>query len=646
MCGIVGIIHPEGKETVDFEILRAMNSSLTHRGPDDEGYWLDRNIGLGMRRLSIIDLEGGHQPISNEDGNVWTVFNGEIYNYLELREELIRKGHRFKTSADTEVIVHLYEEAGEDFIQRLRGMFAIALWDGRERKLLLYRDRVGIKPLHYRLKNRTLLFASEIKAILEYPEVSREISTGALSDYLSYLYIPTPRTIYREILKLPAGHFLRYVNGQIEIKRYWDFSYHEGPQMREEEWVEKLKQALSEAVKLHLVSDVPVGAFLSGGVDSSTVVAWMSRLGSAPVRTYSMGFRDAHFNELPYAREVAGCFKTDHHEEVVEVNAFHLLPRILAGFDEPFADASAIPTYLVSEFARREAKVVLSGDGGDELFAGYLWTRKESWLERYRKLPRALRRVIGSSVLQNGYQPLRQTGGWDSLRRFLYDAGLPPAESFARRSMNFQPWMKENLFQPWVNDQLRAEGEDSLERIRFFFEQERASSVMNKLLYLDSKIYLPDDCLTKVDRMSMLHSLEVRVPFLDHKLIELVSSIPFSMKLKGRTTKYLLKKAMKDLLPAGILKQRKQGFQVPLGRWFQGELSFFARKLLLEDKARSRRFFRTPYVEWLLEEHQEGRQRFGNQLYALVVFELWCRLAEETRGKMASKSFQLKDLVR
>jgi len=646
MCGIVGWIQPPHKGPVSPPLLRAMNQSLLHRGPDDEGYYIAGPVGLAMRRLSIIDLEGGHQPISNEDEKVWTVFNGEIYNYLELREELRRKGHRFKTSSDTEVIVHLYEEEGEGFVRKLRGMFSFALWDEGKHKLLLYRDRVGIKPLHYWFKDGTLLFASEIKALLEYPEVGREISLGALSDYLSFLYVPTPRTIYQEILKLPAGHFLRYVDGEIQIERYWDFTYREGLEIREEEWVEKFKTALSEAVKLHLVSDVPVGAFLSGGVDSSTLVAWMSRLITAPVRTYSMGFRDARFNELPYAREAAGCFQTDHHEEIVEVEAFQLLPKVLAGFDEPFADASAIPTFLVSKFARKEVKVVLSGDGGDELFAGYLWTRKEGWLERYRKLPRTLRRTAESLVLRNGYRPLRETGFWHSFQRFVYDAGLSPQESFGRRSMSFQPWMKEDLFQPWVRDELQSQGEDSLERIRFFFDRDGASSVMNKLLYLDSKLYLPDDCLTKVDRMSMLHSLEVRVPFLDHKLIELVSSIPFSMKLKGRTTKYLLKKAMKGLLPPRILKQRKQGFQIPLGRWFEGELSFLARKLLLEDKSRSRRFFRPAYVEWLLGEHQAERQRFGNQLYALVVFELWYRLAEETRGKVASKSFELKDLVR
>ncbi len=640
MCGIVGLIHPEGK-AAEPEILRAMNTALRHRGPDDEGYWVKRNVGLAMRRLSIIDLAGGHQPISNEDETVWTVFNGEIYNHAALRGELIQKGHRFKTRSDTEVIVHLYEEEGEAFVQRLRGMLAIALWDQREQKLLLYRDRMGIKPLHYWFKDGTLLFGSEIKALLEHPEVGREISLEALSDFLSYLYIPTPRSIYREILKLPAGHLLRWVRGRIEVKPYWDFSYREEKEIRESEWVERLMAKLEEAVKLHLVSDVPVGAFLSGGTDSSSIVAWMSRLSANTVKTYSIGFRDDQFNELPYAREVARHCGTDHHEKVIEADAFRLLPKILSGFDEPFADSSAIPTYLVSEFAREDLKVVLSGDGGDELFAGYLWTRKEDWLERYRRLPLSLRRQIERFFLKKDYHPLRETGVSSLIRRFLFDATLAPAESFARRAMSFQPWMKEKLFEPWVTKELG--GETSLDPVRSFFNRDNARSVMDKFLYLDSKIYLPDDLLTKVDRMSMIHSLEVRVPFLDHKLVELAGSIPFSLKLKGRTTKYILKRSVKGMLPPRILRQRKQGFSIPIQRWFRGELAGFAQSVLLEKSGQSRRYFRPAYMRWLLDEHQSGRQRFGTQIYALVIFELWLRLAEETGGRMNSQDLTLKD---
>ena len=643
MCGIVGIVHPESKGQVDPGILRLMNASLTHRGPDDEGYWIERNVGLGMRRLSIIDLKGGHQPVSNETGDIWTVFNGEIYNFLELRQELTQKGHSFQTRSDTEVIVHLYEEEGEEFVHRLRGMFAIALWDGRSRKFLLYRDRVGIKPLHYWFRNGTLLFASEIKALLEYPEVGRELSLSALSDYLSFLYIPTPKTIYQEIKKLPAGSFLRYQEGQIEIRSYWDVAYRANHRLSEKAWVERLRGALEESVQMHLVSDVPVGAFLSGGVDSTTVVACMSQRGVQPVKTYSIGFPDSRFNELPYAREAARCFGTEHHEEIVEPDAFSLLPKILSGFDEPFADSSAIPTYLVSEFARREVTVALSGDGGDELFGGYLWTRKELWLEKYRRLPHFLRKRIESLLLKKDYKPLRETGLGSALQRFAYDAQLAPAESFARRSMSFQPWMKKELLTPSVWAEL--EKDESLELIRSHFDRDAAESVIDKLLYLDSKIYLPDDLLTKVDRMSMIHSLEVRVPFLDYKLVELVASIPFSLKLKGRTTKYILKQAMKNLLPPRILKQRKQGFSIPLQHWFRAELYPFARRVLLDPNALSRRFFRSEYVSWLLERHRSGEQRFGSQLYALLVFELWCRLAEESRGSMISRTLSLKDLV-
>ncbi len=644
MCGIVGIVHPESKETVDLGILRLMNSSLKHRGPDDEGYWVHQNVGLAMRRLSIIDLEGGRQPISDESGNIWTVFNGEIYNFPELQKELIKKGHRFRTRSDTEVIVHLYEEEGENFVQRLRGMFAIALWDDRARKLLLYRDRVGIKPLHYWFRNGTLIFGSEIKALLEYPEVGREVSLSALSNYLSFLYIPSPQTIYREIHKLPPGHFLSYSNGEIQIRSYWDFAYREEKQLREDEWIGKLKEALNESVKSHLLSDVPLGAFLSGGTDSSTVVAWMSQGSSQPVKTYSIGFRDDQFNELPYARKVAKHFGTDHHEKVLEADVFDLLPKVIGAFDEPFGDSSAIPTYLVSEFARQEVKVALSGDGGDELFAGYLWTRKEIWLEKYRKLPLSLRKKLKNLVLQKEYYPLRETSRWSAIQRFVYDAGLPPAESFARRAMSFQPWMKEGLFQDWVLQELA--GEESFGLIRNFFERDSAQSVMDKFLYLDSKIYLPDDLLVKVDRMSMCHSLEVRVPFLDHKVVELAGSIPFSLKLKGSTTKYILKQAMKEMLPSEILKQRKQGFSIPIQRWFRNEFFGFAKKVLSEEQSLCRQYFRPEYIRWLLEEHQSGRQRFGTQLYALVVFELWCRLSQETGGRFSSKSFSLKDLAR
>lgn len=642
MCGIAGIVHSQ-ETSVDPEVLRRMNQALFHRGPDDEGYFVRGPVGLAMRRLSIIDLEGGHQPIANETGDVWTVFNGEIYNFLELREELIRKGHTFKTHTDTEVIVHLYEEEGEDFVRKLRGMFAIALWDEKSRKFLLIRDRVGIKPLHYWFRNQALVFGSEIKAILEHPDVEREISLPALSDYLSFLYIPAPRTIYRDIHKLEPGHYLRLQNGQMKILPYWDFRYEPETRVSEGEWVERISEALRESVKLHMISDVPLGAFLSGGMDSSTMVAWMSRESGRPIKTYSIGFPDSQFNELPYAREVADYFKVDHHESMVQVDAFNLLPKLIAGFDEPFADSSAIPTYLVSEFARQDVKVAVSGDGGDELFGGYLWTQKEMWMEKYRRFPAGLRRLVEKSLLRPGYRPLRENGAWNLLKRFFYDAGLPVSESFARRAMSFQPWMQEELFEPGIKAELQAE--DRLARIKMFSENGAARSVLDKFLYLDSKIFLPDDLLVKVDRTSMMHSLEVRVPFLDHKLMELACRIPTSLKIKGRTTKYILRKTMEGKLPANVLKQRKQGFAVPLQRWFQGELLPFAKKILLDEKAKCRRYFRPSYMKWLLEEHAAGRQRFGTQLHALVVFELWCRIAGENKSRVQAAGMKLTDFA-
>ena len=613
-----------------------MNAALTHRGPDDEGYYLEGPVGLAMRRLSIIDLDGGHQPISNESGSVWTVFNGEIYNFQELRQKLIEKGHRFKTKTDTEVIVHLYEEKGAGFVQDLRGMFAIALWDKAIGKLFLYRDRVGIKPLHYWFKDGTLVFGSEMKAVLEYPGISRELSLSAISDYLSFFYVPSPKTIYRDIQKLPPGHWLEYQGGRIKTGRYWDFEFQTDYKTSAGEWCEQLRSVLQESVKGHMISDVPVGAFLSGGLDSSTVVAWMSRVSQQPVKTYSIGFNDRVANELPYARQIAQTFRTDHREKMVEWNAFQLLPRIIASFDEPFADSSAIPTYLVSEFARQDVKVVLSGDGGDELFGGYPRALKESWLEIYRRMPRRLRSVVERGFLKPGEHPLKEPGLWGQIRRFIYDARLGTLESFARRSMSMPPALKQNLLEPWVIAELGSA--NSLELLKDSFDALGGAGMVDKSLHLDSRIYLPDDILTKVDRMSMFHSLEVRVPILDHKVVELACKIPHSMKVHGRTSKWILKKAMQGILPASILKQRKQGFSIPIDRWFQNELCVATKKILLAQSAKSHRYVRKDVIAWMIEAHKSGKQMFGTALYCLLVLELWLRLTD--RGG----PFSLKDI--
>ncbi len=627
MCGITGIVYSRDGVSPELELLQRMNRRLTHRGPDDDGYYINGSVGLAMRRLKIIDLEGGHQPISNETGDVWTVFNGEIYNFKELRTNLEAKGHRFKSKTDTEVIVHLYEDHGEAFVSHLRGMFAIALWDEKKQKLLLYRDRLGIKPLHYWIQNGVLAFASEMKSFLELPKVSREISQESVYDYLSFLYVPGAATIYSDIHRLPAAHLLCWPAGQIEIRRYWDLSFEVSPGLTEERWVEELREVLEESVRLHAVSDVPLGSFLSGGVDSSSVTALLARVVGSPIQTYSIGFEDQMFNELPFARLVADRYGTHHHEQILGPRIFEYLPEMLTGFDEPFADSSALPTYLVSRFARTGVTVALSGDGGDELFAGYLWTRKEQWLEQYRRLPGYLRETLNQVLLTRDYRPLREQGILAGLQRFVFDGSQSPLDSFSRRARCFQPWMLDKLFKPGIKELMR-----SRRILEEKWAQTKSLGVMDHLLYLDSTVYLPDDLLTKVDRMSMAHSLEVRVPLLDHKVVELAARMPFSLKLKGNTTKYILKKAMKDLLPSQILKQRKQGFSIPLHRWFRQELSTLASRLIASEESASAYFFDQTYVRWLLAEHASGRCQFGTQIYALLMFELWLRTERQGAG--------------
>ena len=619
------MVYPNAAGAPDGELLRRMNHRLVHRGPDDEGYYLQGSIGLAMRRLKVIDLEGGHQPIANETGTVWMVFNGEIYNFKELRRSLESRGHRFKSKTDTEVIVHLYEEQGEDFVRELRGMFAIALWDEKKQTLLLYRDRLGIKPLHYAFQDGKLIFGSEIKAVLEHPGISRPLSMAALHDYLSYLYIPAPLTIYENVFKLPPGHLLRWQAGKMELRHYWDIEYNIENGVSEKKWAGRILSALEESVHLHKISDVPLGAFLSGGMDSSTVCALLSRGGGVPLKTYSMGFGDPRYNELAYARKAANFIRSDHHEQFVKPDAAALLPEIAAGFDEPFADSSAIPTYLVSQFARREVTVALSGDGGDELFGGYGWTQKEIWLEKYRALPLALRRSAESLLLSKDYAPLSGGAKLETLRRFLFDAHAAPLESFSRRVRCFQPWTLKELCRPevWGHVQPRS----------VLAEQEikaRHLDTVSRLLYLDSTVYLPDDLLTKVDRMSMAHSLEVRVPLLDHKVVELAARIPSALKFKGRTTKYILKKTMEPLLPPVILKQRKQGFSIPIHRWFREDLYPLAEKMLLREPHLTQRYFRREMVEKMLAEHRAGRRQYGAHLYALVMLEMWGRRGQES----------------
>ena len=627
MCGITGFVYPQGHASPDQDVLERMNRRLTHRGPDDEGYYLEGGVGLAMRRLKIIDLEGGHQPIANELGDVWTVFNGEIYNFQELRDGLKSRGHQFKSKTDTEVIVHLYEEEGVSFVSRLRGMFAIALWDARKQELLLYRDRLGIKPLYYAETSACLVFGSEMKALQEHGGFSQNVSMPALYDYLSYLYIPGPISICEGVQKLQPGHALRWKAGKTEVWRYWDIAYSIEHGVSERDWVRQIEQALQESIHLHTVSDVPLGAFLSGGIDSSAVCAFLSRGMKEPLKTYSMGFADAHFNELPYAREVAQYIHSDHHEEMVSPEAVELLPEIMGFFDEPFADSSAIPTYLVSKFARRDVTVALSGDGGDELFGGYGWTQKEIWLEKYRALPAGLRRSAEGFLLAKDYEPLPGGGTGAALKRFLFDAQSSPHESFSRRVRCFQPWTLKRLCRPEVWEKVQVRNALAIQE-----ERVRHLDVISRLLYLDSTVYLPDDLLTKVDRMSMAHSLEVRVPLLDHKVVELAARIPSELKFKGRTTKYILKKTVERFLPKKTLKQRKHGFSVPLNNWFRTDLSFWSEELLTKDDSRLQQFFDLGVIRELLTLHRTGGANLGSSLYALAMLELWLRSRENVES--------------
>jgi len=627
MCGICGIVYSDSSKTVDTTILSRMNDSLRHRGPDEAGYFVKGNIGLGIRRLSIIDVEGGHQPLYNEDRTVCAICNGEIYNHDELRRDLEKRGHRFSTRSDAEVIVHLYEDLEDGFVQRLRGMFAIAIWDVREERLVLARDRIGIKPLYYSEQDGVFLFASEPKAILKHPAAERELSFEALSDYLTYLYIPAPETIYERMRKLPPAHLLIYSGGTISLTQYWELDYRKKVDVPEEECGERLRDLLRRSVKSHLMSEVPLGAFLSGGMDSSTIVALMSEVTGEPVKTFSVGFDVVDFNELRYAKLVAERFGTEHHEIHLKADIVDLLPKIVKQLDEPFADSSAIPTYLISEFAKRKVTVCLAGDGGDELFAGYDWTRRQKFVDDFNKIPRHAREGLRKVLLGAHYSPDRKTKLLDKVKRFAFDAGLSPEQSFLRRKTCFSKELQHGLMKPDVF--ARIERYESISKILPFFERDDIAQGLEKLLYLDTKLYLPDDGLCKVDRMSMAHSLEVRVPFLDHEVVEFAASIPFAYKMKGFVSKHILKKAMKGVLPPQILGQRKLGFTIPLNSWFRRELRGYSSALLARNQCELNRYFNSQFVDWIREEHSEGRQDFGPQIFALLVLELWLRDTKE-----------------
>jgi asparagine synthase (glutamine-hydrolysing) len=599
-----------------------MCAAIRHRGPDDEGIQVMAGAALGMRRLSIIDLATGHQPIHNEDSTVWVVFNGEIYNYAELRADLMGRGHRFYTSSDTETIVHAYEEWGENAFSRLRGMFGIALWDSRDGSLLLARDRVGIKPLHYAVAGERLYFASEIKSILAANDVTPALDCEALDHYLSFLYTPRDASIFAGIRKLPPGHVLRWQDGALRIRRYWELSVDEHMPDSEAEAVEALRAVLRDAVRSHLMSEVPLGAFLSGGVDSSLVVGLMAGASSRPVRTFSIGFDDPRYDELEHARVVARHFATEHHEFVVKPDALAIIDDLIAHFDEPFGDSSAIPTWYVSELARRHVTVVLSGDGGDELFGGY---------ERYFPHPRIAAfdrwsppasRAIASLVWP--WLPHGATG-----KNFLRRAARDDRGRYLDEIGYFQRDEKESLLTGDVRR--RIGGVDAEERLGSHFARLGALPWHGQMMHFDFETYLPEDILTKVDRMSMAHSIESRVPLLDNTVVDFAARLPTSLKIKNRRRKHILKEAAAGLLPPEILARRKQGFAVPVGGWFRGDLREFFSDVLLSPRARQRGYFEPRFVERLVREHVTGRRDHTLRLWGLAVFELWHRRYLDSR---------------
>ncbi|HKT31109.1 MAG TPA: asparagine synthase (glutamine-hydrolyzing) [Gammaproteobacteria bacterium] len=613
MCGIAGIARYDSGP-VSFEKLRAMCDVMHHRGPDDAGYYLGNGVALGMRRLSIIDLAQGHPPVHNEDGSVQVVLNGEIYNFRELRRSLENLGHRFHTATDTETIAHLYEEYGVDCIARLRGMFALALWDEKRKLLLLARDRLGIKPLYYVEYDGGLAFASELKALLQLPELECTLNWQSVNYLFTFLCTPPAESIVAGVHKLKPGQRLVAVVGHAPvITQYWDVKFQPVEGRSEAEIAEQLRALLEESVRLHLVSDVPVGAFLSGGLDSSAVVATMARLSHKPVKTFSIGFREPQYDETAYARRVAAAFGTDHQELILEPDIVGLLDDIAWYLDEPFGDSSAIPTYMVSKLAAQQVTVALSGDGGDELFAGYDKYRVEARERNYRHIPAPIRQLLGRIGER---MPEGRKG-----RNFLRHLSLDGAERYLDAGTLFKSDQKQKLFQPEVMPLLQ---EDSPLRALAMRQSRFDGHWLSVLQQLDLTHYLPLDILTKVDRMSMAHSLEVRVPLLDHVLVEFVAGIPPELQFNGGITKSLFKRAMRGLLPDDIIDRPKHGFAVPLGSWFRGQLESTVRELLLCERSRQRGIFNARYLEQLLRLHAQGRP-LDLRLWTLISFELWCR---------------------
>ncbi len=614
MCGICGYIDYKNPIDKKRAIVHKMCELLTHRGPDEFGYFFDKNLALGHRRLSIIDLSSGKQPMQNEQGNIRIVFNGEIYNFLELKEEFRRRGFNFHTNSDTEVIIRGYECYGVDVIHKLNGMFSLAIWDESEKRLFAARDRLGKKPFYYYAGKDRFVFASELKSLLADPEIPRDVNMEAVDRYFSFGYIPSPLTIFHNIYKLRPGHFLLWQNEEIHTHQYWDLAYKESADCRtEDDFTDRLEELLTAAVKRRLISDVPLGAFLSGGIDSSTVVGMMARVSAEPVKTFTIGFEEQSYSEVPDARVVADTFKTHHHEYKVKSSAVDILPALVWHFDEPFADSSAVPTFYVSKIARENVTVILSGDGGDELFAGYRSYYKRNQYEIFKRIPRLLReKVIGplASTL-----PINARG-----KNFLLEISkLEKKENF--EIIEYYPQIKHDLYSDDFRNQVSKFND--FQSLVSYWGNMPAGPKLSRMQYFDTKFYLPDDILVKVDRMSMANSLETRAPLLDYTVAEFAATIPAELQFKDGRGKYILRKMASRFLPEHVFKKKKQGFAIPMNEWFRNELKEYAFDLLTSSRSNNRGYFKGKIINYILNEHIKGRRDYSMWIWSLVIFELW-----------------------
>ena len=630
MCGIAGRFNYEPHHAVDTAVLTSMTDAVTHRGPDSAGYFHAPGVGLGHRRLSIIDLATGDQPLANEDGQVQVVFNGEIYNFAEVRAELLARGHRFRTSSDTEIIVHGYEEWGERCVERFRGMFAFALYDARAHRLLLARDRLGVKPLYYAEVPGGIVFGSEIKSLLQDGEVPREWRPEAIDAYLTLLFIPAPDTVYAGVHKLPAAHTLVAEKGRVRIGKYWDLEFTgTGDPRREEEYLEELDALLREAVSLRLISDVPLGAFLSGGIDSSTVVAYMKETSATPPVTISVGFENQAYDESRHAETVARHLECEFHALVASPQVEALLPKLAWHFDEPFADSSAVPTYYVSQAARQLVTVALSGDGGDELWAGYAHHRVEHMEQRARGTLGAGRHMAG---WLGRALPLSVKG-----TRSLRHLGVRPEDAYALKHVNgtFEQGAKDRLYSADFTGAIA--GHDPLDALRRAYRSCASADPMDRVLYADARVYMVDDVLTKVDRMSMAVSLEAREPLLDHKLLEFAARVPMALKLKNGRSKYLLRRILERRVPRSIVDRGKSGFAAPIGDWLRGPLAGMTSELLLDGRLRDRGLFNDAEVRRIWDDHRTRKADHPHRLWQMVMLELWFRTFIDAGGAGARR---------